>query len=139
AAGLAVSGSLAVVGTGIRFGSHTTREAWQRIKDADQVLYLLPDRVSPQWIEELNPAARSLGGHYAVGKPRSETYDGIVEEILACVRKGLRVCVALYGHPGVFVYPSHEAIRRARAEAYPAEMLPGVSAEDCLVADLGID
>jgi hypothetical protein len=35
--------------------------------------------------------------------------------------------------------PAHEAIRRARQEGHDAVMLPGVSAEDCLVADLGFD
>ena len=47
--------------------------------------------------------------------------------------------MAFYGHPGVFVFPSHEAIWRARSEGYAAEMLPAISAEDCLWADLGID
>jgi len=51
----------------------------------------------------------------------------------------MTTCLACYGHPGVFVYPSHEAIRRARAEGYEARMLPGISAEDCLFADLGVD
>lgn len=59
--------------------------------------------------------------------------------MLAPVRNGRRVCAAFYGHPGVFVNPGHEAIRRARAEGYPARMQPAVSALDCLVADLGID
>jgi hypothetical protein len=58
---------------------------------------------------------------------------------LACVREGLEICVALYGHAGVFAYPGHEAVRRARLEGYSARMLPGISAEDCLFADLGID
>jgi len=49
------------------------------------------------------------------------------------------VCAVFYGHPGVFVLPSHAAITQARAEGYDAEMLPGISAEDCLFADLGID
>jgi hypothetical protein len=49
------------------------------------------------------------------------------------------VCAAFYGHPGVFVWPSHDAIRRARAEGIRAIMEPGVSAEDCLFADLGLD
>jgi hypothetical protein len=35
--------------------------------------------------------------------------------------------------------PSHAAIRQARAEGFAAAMCPGVSAEDCLFADLGID
>ena len=63
----------------------------------------------------------------------------MVERVLSCVRSGLRTCFAAYGHPGVFAYPTHEAVRRARAEGYPARMLPGVSAEDCLFADLGVD
>ena len=67
------------------------------------------------------------------------TYQEIVEYILSYVRKGNKVCVAFYGHPGVFVFPSHEAIKRARNEGYRAEMLPGISAEDCLYSDIGID
>jgi Tetrapyrrole (Corrin/Porphyrin) Methylases len=63
----------------------------------------------------------------------------MVEEILSWVRKGLNVCAVFYGHPGVFGFPPHEAVRRARSEGLPAEMLPGVSAEDCLYADLGVD
>jgi len=58
---------------------------------------------------------------------------------VGCVKAGQRTCVALYGHPGVFAYPAHEAIRRLRAEGFPCRMLPGISAEDCLFADLGID
>jgi len=49
------------------------------------------------------------------------------------------VCVVFYGHPGAFVYPAHEAIRLARDEGFPARMLPGVSAEANLLADLGVD
>jgi uncharacterized protein YabN with tetrapyrrole methylase and pyrophosphatase domain len=63
----------------------------------------------------------------------------MAEEILRHVREGKNVVAAFYGHPGVFVAPSHEAIRMARAEGYKASMLPGVSAEDCLFADLGVD
>ncbi len=63
----------------------------------------------------------------------------MAEEILRPVREGLDVCAAFYGHPGVFVNPSHDAIARARAEGYRTRMLPAVSAEDCLFADLGVD
>ena len=55
------------------------------------------------------------------------------------MRAGREVCVAFYGHPGVFVEPSHAAMRRAREAGFEARMLPGVSAEDCLFADLGVD
>lgn len=49
------------------------------------------------------------------------------------------MCAVFYGHPGVFVLPSHAAIAQARTEGFTAQMLPGISAEDCLLADLGID
>jgi uncharacterized protein YabN with tetrapyrrole methylase and pyrophosphatase domain len=63
----------------------------------------------------------------------------MAEEILAEVRGGAAVCAAFYGHPCVFVYPSRAAVERARAEGFDARMLPAVSAEDCLFADLGVD
>jgi len=103
------------------------------------VLYLVPDHVSATGIEALNPRAQSLHGLYEEGAPHRAAYERMAEAILAPVRSGKRVCAAFYGHPGVFVLPSHDAISRARAEGFDATMLPGVSAEDCLVADLGMD
>jgi uncharacterized protein YabN with tetrapyrrole methylase and pyrophosphatase domain len=47
--------------------------------------------------------------------------------------------VAFYGHPGVFVDSSRKAIREARREGFEARMLPGISSEDCLFADLDVD
>jgi uncharacterized protein YabN with tetrapyrrole methylase and pyrophosphatase domain len=136
---LASRGSLTIVGTGIRYGLQTTQEARDHIQRADKVLYLLTDPVSAGWIVDLNPSAESLAGTYVAGRPRAETYQEIVEEILNWLHKGVRLCVALYGHPGVFAEPAHDAIRRAREEGFPAAMLPGVSAEDNLFADLGVD
>jgi hypothetical protein len=116
-----------------------TPEAASAIERADEVLYLVTQPLTAQWIERTNPRSRSLDGLYGPGKPRRETYAEMVEELLAPVRAGRNVCAAFYGHPGVFVDPGHEAIRRARSEGYRARMLPAVSALDCLVADLGID
>ena len=133
-------GSLVVVGTGIRTVGQLTTEAiaWMRI--ADKLLYLVSDSIAVDLIMRLNPdGAESLQGFYAEGKPRQQTYDEMVEHILARVRDGHLTCVACYGHPGVFAYPTHEAIRRAKAEGISARMLAGISAEDCMFADLGID
>jgi len=90
-------------------------------------------------IEGLNPSARSLDRFYAPRKDRRETYEQVVEAIVAEAVGGKRVCVAFYGHPGVFAYPGHEAIRRVRAAGLAARMLPALSSLDCLYADLGID
>jgi uncharacterized protein YabN with tetrapyrrole methylase and pyrophosphatase domain len=132
-------GSLIVVGTGIRTVGQMTSESVAWLRQAEKVLYIVGDPIAEAMILELSPGAESLTGFYGVGKPRIETYGEMVEKVLACVRAGLVTCLACYGHPGVFVYPSHEAIRRARAEGFSARMLPGISAEDCLFADLGVD
>jgi hypothetical protein len=68
-----------------------------------------------------------------------ETYRQMVEAMLTEVRAGKRVCGAFYGHPGIFAWPPHKAIEIARQEGYSAHMEPGISAEDCLYADLGFD
>ncbi|MBD0328854.1 MAG: hypothetical protein ICV64_01965 [Thermoleophilia bacterium] len=132
-------GSLTVVGTGIQLGAQLTPEARVAITEADEVLYVVTDALVALWMERLNPRARSLQDLYAEGVSRRRTYDAMADEIMAAVRRGRDVCAAFYGHPGVFVDPSHVAIRRARAEGYPARMLPAVSAEDCLFADLGVN
>jgi uncharacterized protein YabN with tetrapyrrole methylase and pyrophosphatase domain len=92
-----------------------------------------------RWLASLHPHARSLASLYRPGAPREQVYEAIAEAILEPVRTGGRICAAFYGHPGVFVRPSHEAVVRARAEGHDARMLPAVSAEDCLFADLGVD
>ena len=133
-------GSLVVVGTGIRTVGQLTVESIAWIQQADRVLYVIGDPVAEAMITDLNPkGAESLSVMYAENKPRLQTYEEMIRRILECVRGGMLTCLACYGHPGVFVYPSHESIRRARAEGYSARMLPGISAEDCLFADLGID
>jgi len=132
-------GSLVIVGTGIRAVRHTTPEARDEISRADKLFYFLNDAVSELWIKTLNPTAESLASCYVRGKSRMIAYRRMIAKMLNSVRAGSRVCAAFYGHPGVFAYPSHEAIRLARKGGYEARMLPGISAEDCLFADLGID
>lgn len=134
-----VSGSLIVVGTGIGVGGQITQEAKAHIEQAAKVVYLVADAVTGEWIQNLNPSAESLYRFYGADKERLTTYLEMTERILECVRNYSTVCAVFYGHPGVFVFPSHEAISRARAEGHNAKMLAAVSAEDCLFADLGID
>jgi len=116
----------------------TTPETRSAIERADKVLYLA-DVIGERWIASLNSKGDSLHHLYSADRPRAETYRAMVDVILSAVREGLDVCVAFYGHPGVYVTPSHEAIRQARREGFTARMLPGISAEDSLFADLGVD
>lgn len=132
-------GSLVIVGTGIKAVGQLTLEAIAWMKQADSLLYVVGDPIAEEVIKQSNPSALSLATYYQEGMARIHTYNAMVEHILGCVRNGDVTVGAFYGHPGVFAYPSHESIRRARAEGYSAKMLPGISAEDCLFADLGVD
>lgn len=133
------TGRLTLVGTGLRISGQVTEEALVAMREADKLFHLVQDQVTHRWLSGLNPTAESLYDSYREGRDRRETYEEMVERMLAPVRQGLAVCAAFYGHPGVFALPAHEAVRRARREGHDAEMLPGVSAEDCLIADLGFD
>lgn len=134
-----VRGSLVCVGTGMMLGAHIGPRARGHIEQADVVFVAVSDPLVELWVQGMNPDVRSLQPLYAEGKSRRDTYAQMVEAMLSEVRAGRRVCGAFYGHPGVFALAPHLAVEQARSEGYEAEMEPGVSAEDCLYADLGID
>jgi hypothetical protein len=102
---------LTVVGTGMRAGLHMTTETRLAIEQAKRVLYLVADPVS----------------------------EAIIAKILDELESTGDLCAAFYGHPGVLTYPAWESIRRARAIGRRARMLPAISTEDALFADLGFD
>ena len=132
-------GSLVCVGVGMTLGSHITPLSRSHIEQADVVFLAVSDGIVEQWVGGMNRDVRSLQPLYREGKSRMDTYREMVDAMLAEVRAGKKVVGAFYGHPGVFALPPHQAIEIARQEGYRAHMEPGVSAEDCLYADLGID
>lgn len=136
-------GSLACVGLGMMLGAHLSPRSRACIEQAEVVFALVSDPIVELWVQELRPDMRSLqpcyGDGSAAGKPRRDSYREMVEAMVAEVRAGRRVCGIFYGHPGVFAVVPHRAIAKAREEGFPAVMEPGISAEDCLYADLGID
>jgi precorrin-3B methylase len=133
------SGSLVCVGIGMTLGSHITPLSRSYIEQADVVFAGTSNGIIELWLAKMNADVRSLQQYYQEGKSRMDTYRQMVQAMLTEVRAGKKVCGAFYGHPGVFAWPTHKAIEIARSEGFPAHMEPGVSAEDCLYADLGID
>ncbi len=132
-------GSLTCVGLGMMLGAHLAPRSRSYIEQADVVFVLVSDPLVELWVQEMRPDARSLQPYYREGKVRLDSYREMVEAMLVEVRAGRRVCGVFYGHPGVFALVPHKAIAVARAEGFAANMEPGISAEDCLYADLGID
>jgi uncharacterized protein YabN with tetrapyrrole methylase and pyrophosphatase domain len=131
--------ALTVVSTGMKVVAQVTTEVREALAEADVVLYATPAPGMPEWIKQINPRAEALTQYYEPGLERVVTYGRMVDRIVSELQAGNTVCAAYYGHAGVYVTPSHAAVQRAREAGFTARMLPGVSAEDCLFADLGID
>lgn len=133
------TGSLVIVGCGIKLAAHMTLESKAYIENSNRCFYLVNDPAMEEWLLMLNPNAKSLQYLYTGSGLRINIYKNISSEILNHVRKGEDVCVVFYGHPGVFVYSSHGAVNQALKEGYEAKLIPGISADACLISDIGFD
>jgi len=134
-----LKGSLTIVGTGIKLGDHLTQESLVAIKKADKVLVVVADSATFHWLKSINSNIESLQSFYGKDIDRLETYQQMIDTIAESVESGYKTCAIFYGHPGIFVLPSHEVIERLQNSGYSAKMLPGISADACLFADLGVD
>ncbi|MCC4833675.1 hypothetical protein LMH66_13620 [Shewanella sp. 10N.7] len=132
-------GSLTCVGIGMTLGAHICPLSKSYIENADVIFSGVSHGVTELWLQEMHSDVRSLQIYYQEGKSRQITYNEMVDAMMAEVRAGKNVVGAFYGHPGVFAQAPHKSIAMAKAEGYQARMVPGISAEDCLIADLGID
>ena len=133
------TGSLVVVGLGIMVGHHATLETIEQIRRAEHVFHLVQNAAAEAWVQRLNCHASPLGDCFREGRSRDRSYALMAARIVDAVQAGEQVCAVFYGHPGVLVSPAYEAVTRVRRAGLQARMLPGISAEDCLFADLAID
>jgi hypothetical protein len=131
-------GHLTVIGSGIETLGFTLGDD-ELLRKADRVFFCVADPATVVFIRRLRPDAYDLYVLYDDGKPRYVTYMQMAEAMLHYVREGEHVVCVFYGHPGIFVLATHRAILIARREGHHAVMRPGISALDCLCADLGVD
>ncbi|MCP4864590.1 MAG: hypothetical protein GY897_11595 [Alteromonas sp.] len=132
------NGSLVCVGPGMILGAHMTERCKNHIQQAD-VVFTSCHPVIEKWLATFNPRTHSLQYLYADNKDRRNTYRQMQEVMLEEVRNNQKVVGVFYGHPGVFAQVPHRAIQQAIEEGYQAWMEPGISADACLYADMGID
>lgn len=132
-------GRLIIVGSGIRAVGQLTLETVAWIEAADVVCYVLADPVTERWIQQHAAEVEDLSRLHDPAQPRLHSYATMAARLVDHARRGRTVVGVFYGHPGVFTSPSHWAVELAVSEGIDARMLPGVSAEDCLFADLGVD
>jgi uncharacterized protein YabN with tetrapyrrole methylase and pyrophosphatase domain len=91
------------------------------------------------WIFANNKNSLSLDSLVSACRLRKDLYNRIADAIVANVKNTNHVCVVFYGHPTIFAKSALDAAHRTKADGYATKILPGISAEDCLFADLCID
>ena len=131
--------SLVVVGSGIKFLSHLTTEAKAYIQASQILLYLANEPAMHEWMKKYYPHSKSLDVFYSKHTFRIDAYQAMTNYILDNLYHNKHVCVVVYGHPTVFAKPALDAIILAKQAGYDAKIFPGISAEDCLFADLLIN
>lgn len=129
---------LIVAGLGIQWAAHTTTAARRAIETADHVVSAVADPWAARWIASLNERHESLE-YPRDGTPRAAIYEGMVARVLELLNQRYNVCAVFYGSPAWLAQPAHLAIARARQQGFAAQMLPGVSAVECLLTELGIE
>lgn len=135
---ISTQGRLTIVGCGLHPG-HMTMETESHIKNADIVLVVAPNPLSIQHICQINPKVENLGLLYDGDVNRLQTYHLMADRMVELASQGQNVCAIYYGHPGIFVLSTHMARERLEEAGLSVTMLPGISADACLFADLNLD
>lgn len=130
---------IALIGSGIKTISHLTTEAKTYIEHADCVLYLINEPIFESWLIKHSKKCMSLEKYYFLHEKRSDSYKKIIAKIISLSKKYDFISVVLYGHPVVFSSLGIDTIKKAQKQNIETVILPGISTEDCLFADLEID
>lgn len=130
---------IGIVGTGIVGTHQLTREAEQVIRHCRRVFVIDAGYGVADYIATLCPEVEPLGGLYEPGKDRLGTYHRMAAKVVAAAVDRPPVCLATYGHPWVYCYPTTLIARAASLLDLHVEVFPGISAFDTMLVDLGID
>ncbi|HBD7398676.1 TPA: methylase [Legionella pneumophila] len=129
---------LALVGTGIKTIAHITEETKGYICTCDKVLYLVNEPLLERYIHKLAKSSESLDAIYFNSKSREDAYNNLAQYIYRAIEDVDSLCVVIYGHPCVFATPGLLALS-GLSDSIKTVVCPGISAQDCLYADLRFD
>lgn len=130
---------IAVVGLGI-VGSHQiTREAQEVIRHCRRTFVIDSGYGVTEYLKTLCPKVSSLTGLYERGKSRLPVYRKMAAEVVVAALNEAPVCLAAYGHPWIYCYPTSLIKWAAPLLNLHVEVFAGVSSFDTLLVDIGTD
>jgi precorrin-3B methylase len=130
---------IGIVGTGIVGTHQLTREAEEVIRRCRRTFVIDSGYGIPDYLRTLCPEVTELGALYEPGQDRLPTYRRMAAEVVSAAVDAPPVCLATYGHPWVYCYPTTLITRAAPLLELHVEVFPGVSSFDTLLVDLGTD
>jgi uncharacterized protein YabN with tetrapyrrole methylase and pyrophosphatase domain len=130
---------IGIVGLGIVGTHQITREAEEVIRHSKHTFVIASGYGIPEYIETLCPRITDLSYLYEPGMNRLPTYHRMAAEVVSAALAEAPVCLATYGHPWVYCYPTTLINRAAPLLGLHVEVFAGVSAFDSMLVDLGTD
>jgi uncharacterized protein YabN with tetrapyrrole methylase and pyrophosphatase domain len=130
---------IGIVGTGIVGTHQLTREAEEVIRRCKRTFVIDSGYGIPEYLETLCPEVTELAALYEPGGNRLPTYRKMAAEVVSAAVADSPVCLATYGHPWVYCYPTTLIARAAPLLGLHVEVFPGISSFDTLLVDLGTD
>jgi len=130
---------IGIVGTGIVGTHQMTREAEEVVRRSKRTFVVDSGYGIPEYLETLCPEVVGLGSLYKPGRNRLGTYHRMAATVVTAAIEDPPVCLAAYGHPWVYCYPTSLITRAAALLDLHVEVFAGISAFDTLLVDLGTD
>jgi uncharacterized protein YabN with tetrapyrrole methylase and pyrophosphatase domain len=130
---------IGIVGTGIVGAHQLTREVEEVIRRCTRTFVIDSGYGILEYLETLCPEVTELRSLYEPGRDRLHTYHRMAAEVVSAAMAKAPVCLATYGHPWVYCYPTTLITRAAPLFGLRVEVFPGVSSFDTLLVDLGTD
>lgn len=131
---------LYIVGLGVANVDHVTREAESAIRQSREVLYLDTGVATQRFLEQRCARVTSLYEEsYREEDLRLNAYRHMAARVIDAALDHAPVTLAIHGHPVVAVYAPFLILDMAELLGLTVRILPGISAMDCVFAELKID
>ena len=129
-----------VAGLGVRNVDQLTQETEQAIRGSQEVLYVDTGIATQELLERWCPRVTPLYlASYVEGGNRVNAYQIMAARVVDAAMRRPPVTFAMHGHPIVGAYAPFLIRDMAGLLGLNVQVLPGVSALDCLFAELTVD
>ena len=129
-----------IVGLGVLNVDQITRETERVIRRSNEVLYVDTGVATRAYLKSLCPRVTSLfETSYEEDGHRLNAYHHMAARVLDAAMDHPPVTFAMHGHPIVGAYAPFLIRDMARLLSLEVLVLPGISAKDCLCAELMVD